>query len=299
MKKIIIAIVAVAVVMGGFFFASNQTTKTGDTFTYESVNGPVEVPTDPQRVVTDYYVGNLLAIGVPVVGADLTYTSPAWTDEMLEGITDIGQSTEIVASLEPDLIITFNADAYETYSTIAPTVYIPYGMYNEEEIVLELGKITNHEEEAEAVIDEFHALVAEAEALIDNPELTYSIIEWFNNEPYAYGNKFGRFGYVIYDVLDLKGTTAAEETILVDENSYVVLTLENLADYVGDVLIMSTPGAEPISNEITESEVFKSTSAYQNDRIYYVDSTLFYHTDMISIKAQFEVMMDIFADDKL
>src|SRR5690625_7819626 len=42
-----------------------------ETITYESENGPIEVPADPQRVVVlSSYAGDLIELGVPVVGAD-------------------------------------------------------------------------------------------------------------------------------------------------------------------------------------------------------------------------------------
>lgn len=296
MKKIIVILIMFVLTLAGCS-SEPETTSTPEMVPYETVSkGEVMIPAEPQRIVTDYYVGQLLSIGAPVVGGDLTYSSPAW-EGYLDDVTDIGQSIEAVAALEPDLIITFNETAYEQYTAIAPTILIPYGTYNEEEIITELGIITGREDEAAEVLKTYNDEVAELEKLIDNPDLTYSIIEFAMADPYVYGNNFGRLGYTIYEKLGLSCTAACEENILSDPNSYLMLTQENIAEYVGDVLILSTPGGEPVDNAITQSESFKATSAYQNDRIFYVDSDLFYFTDPLSVHEQMKAFEEILLTD--
>lgn len=296
MKKIILLLMMFVLTLAGC--SSSETTTEAEMVPYESVNGEVMIPANPQRIVTDYYVGQLLSIGAPIVGGDLTYSSPAWEGH-LDGVSDIGQSVEAVAALEPDLIITAYPDSYDQYAAIAPTIVIPYGTFNEEEIITELGIITNREDEAEQVLVDYNKEVEELAKLIDNPELTYSIIEFSMADPYIYGNNFGRLGYTIYEKLGLNCTVACEENILSDPNSYLMLTQENIAEYVGDVLILSSPNAEPVDNAITQSESFKATSAYENDRIYYVDSNLFYFTDPLSVHEQMKVFEEILQDEEI
>jgi iron complex transport system substrate-binding protein len=296
MKKILFVMMVTIITLSGC--APTTVENTAETVTYNSLSGPVQIPTMPERIVTDYYVGQLLSIGAPVVGADLTYKSPAW-DSSLTGVTDVGQSTEMVASLEPDLIITFSEQNYQAYQNIAPTVLIPYGSYNEEELIKELGVITNHVDEANAAIAAFNEEVEVLTGMVDNQENTYSILEFSMADPYVYGNKFGRGGYIIYDKMNLACTATCESTILSQDDSYIMLTQENVQDYVGDVLILSTPNAQPVDNEIINSETFKETSAYKNNQIYYVDSDLFYHTDMLSMMAQIDVLKEIFANESI
>lgn len=264
---------------------------------YDSIRGEVEVPQNPERIVTDYYTGQLLSIDAPLVGADLTYRSPAW-DGLLDGVENIGQSTEKVASLNPDLIISFSEENYKQYSKIAPTVLIPYGTYNEEEIVLELGKIVNREDAAAGVISEFNDEVEGLEKLV-NPKQTYTILEVAGKDAYFYGNKYGRLGYVIYDKLELPGTKSATDTILKNDDSFILATEENLDNFVGDVLILSTPDAKTVNNSnLLNSKTFKNTKAYKENNVFYVDSNLFYHTDMISIEKQINILKGILDDEK-
>lgn len=296
MKKILLVMILGVITLSGCSTTSEEVSS--EMVIYNSLSGPVEIPANPERIVTDYYVGQLLSIGAPIVGGDLTYTSPAW-ESSLSGVTDVGQSTEMVASLEPDLIITFSEQNYQMYQSIAPTVLIPYGSYNEEELITELGVITNREAQASEVLATFNNEVEALIEMVDNQENTYSILDFSMVDPYVYGNKFGRAGYIIYDKMNLPCTETCESTILSQDDSYIMLTQENVQDYVGDVLILATPGGEPIDNAILSSDTFKATSAYQKNQIYYVDSTLFYHTDMMSMMKQIEVLKEIFANESI
>lgn len=294
MKKIIISLLSIILLTG----CTSATTNEYDTKIYSSEKGDVKIPKKAKAIVTDGYCGNLLAVGAPVVGCDLTFTSTAWKEQS-ENIKDIGQSVEKIASLNPDLIITWNATTYEQMSAIAPTILISYGAFDEKAIVVELGKITGQETQAEKVIKEHEANVERLSNLIKHKEYTYSIVEKLNEDIYAYGNKFGRLGSVLYDEIDIKGTEKAESTILIEKNSFIQLTGETVSDFIGDVLIIATPNAEQTSYSILTGPVFDATSASKNKRIYYVDSTLWYHTDMISIKEQMEVWGEITQQNNL
>ncbi len=288
MKRIILFIFGIFILAG----CQTQTGTEGDTFTYESTKGDVELPTDPQRIVTDAYVGQLLSLGAPVVGGDLTYTSPAW-DGLTDDITNVGSSVEEVAALNPDLIVTWNEQMYEQYQSIAPTVLIPYGTYNEEDFVKELGKITNRNEEADELLNKFDNKVDELKDVL-NSDYTYSIVELSANDAYVYGNTFARLGYVLYDKLDLKCPSACEEDILKDTPdgaSYIQLTEELMNKYIGDVIILSSKNANS-SNKLIETKTFKNLDAVKNNRVINVDADLFYQNDMLSIFEQIDALKE-------
>ncbi|OMD83966.1 hypothetical protein BSK49_22875 [Paenibacillus odorifer] len=90
--------------------------------------GDVNVPANPQRVVVDWDLGPVLGVGVVPVGASNTqleysqFLKP-FLDETVQDIGAEGSvSFEKVLELAPDVIITWNKDAYSNYSKIAPTV---------------------------------------------------------------------------------------------------------------------------------------------------------------------------------
>lgn len=286
MKRIILFIFGVFVLTGCSTQESSKTTS--DTFTYESVKGDVELPTDPKRIVTDGYVGQLLSINAPVVGGDLTYISPAW-DGLTDDITNIGSSLEEAAALSPDLIITWNEAMYEQYQSIAPTVLIPYGTYNEEDMVTELGKITNRNSEAEELLNKFNDKVEDLRSVL-SPDYTYSIVELSADDAYLYGNTYARLGYVLYDKLNLKCPEACEKDVIKDTPdgaSYLQLSEELMDKYIGDVIILSSPNANS-TNKLIESDTYKNLDAVKNKRVINVDSDLFYQNDMLSIFDQID-----------
>ena len=71
---------------------TEQSETPSGTITYESENGPVEVPATPQRVIVlSSYVGDLLALGVNMVGVDSwSKANPAFADKIkdAEEVTD-------------------------------------------------------------------------------------------------------------------------------------------------------------------------------------------------------------------
>src|SRR5699024_7990393 len=102
---------------------------TEETRMFETVNGEIEIPSKPKRIVTDFYGGELLTVGANVVGVEPTAFDHPFIQDKLEETEDIGEPINIekVLSLQPDLIVVMYDDHYEQLSEIAPTVYIPYG----------------------------------------------------------------------------------------------------------------------------------------------------------------------------
>src|SRR5699024_11522052 len=78
-----------------------------ETINYESENGPIEVPADPQRVVVlSSYAGDLNELGVPVVGADAwSLDNPNFKEGLKDAEEVSDESIEKILELEPDLII--------------------------------------------------------------------------------------------------------------------------------------------------------------------------------------------------
>ncbi|GAA4974014.1 iron-siderophore ABC transporter substrate-binding protein [Pseudonocardia tropica] len=109
--------------------AAPRTVQTGD--------GPVEVPANPQRIVTlhNYTTTALLDVGVTPVGTIQVSGAtmlPQFT-RALSGVPTVGQNDQIdyekIASLQPDLIVGGAVPGidygYDKLSAIAPTVMWP------------------------------------------------------------------------------------------------------------------------------------------------------------------------------
>lgn len=107
--------------------ASAPTTKKVPT-----INGDIEIPTDPQRIVVDAYLPTLLLLGEKPVGATAKDLENVHIQDQIDGIENTGESSaEKIVELNPDLIISANSDPelYEKLSKIAPTVILPYETY--------------------------------------------------------------------------------------------------------------------------------------------------------------------------
>lgn len=289
MKKII-TIVSIFVLFLTACTNEDSASSTKGERKYESLSGEVSIPKKPERIVSDYYCGDLLALETNVVGCDLSYKSPSWD---LTGITDIGQSTEKTASLNPDLIITFNADNYPIFKELAPTILIPYGSYNEEDLLKELAKITDTEKKSESLLNEFNKQSDELKDLLatkyDLDKTSFSTVEAFGDDAYVYGNTWSRFGYVMYNKMGLKMPKTAEKKLMSDDpagETYLALSEELINDYVGDVVLVSTPTGKQVDNPIFNSNTFKNTSAMKNKQVYYVNAELFYNNDILSLLDQ-------------
>lgn len=291
MKRIIIATLLISLFLIG---CEVSNAKDNEVKVYNSESGDIEIPSNPKAIVADYYVGELIKLDANLVGADLTYSSSLWGNT-LEGITDVGQSMEAVAALEPDLIITINESFVDQYKEIAPTVYIPYGKYNPEELMLELSKITNTKEVAKEWIEEFNASIEELQTLV-KPDETWTILELNGEDGYFYGEHFGRSGYILYDKLGLSSTQRAEQDYVRKDDSYINATVEVLPDYIGDNLILVTFGEEQYSrHHFLNNDVWNSLEAVANNSVYYVNPDDFWYIDPFSLDVQVEILMEIFS----
>lgn len=287
MKKLLLSLTMLVLVLVGCSSTSSSSS-VGDTVSYTHSLGTVEIPTDPQRIVSEYYVGELLELDANLVGADLTYTSSAWTDQITEKeIVDVAQSAEKIASLNPDLIITFKPETYDTYSAIAPTVYIEYGKYTERELMKELGTITNRVDNATAWETRFDEQMVELAEVFDKTK-TYSIVEMFGSDLTVFGNTWGRGGNILYDELQLNVTEAAQKDIFDTNVGYLTVNYESLPSYVGDVLFMVDPAGNADGEEFINSDVYKNLEPVKNNEVYIIDSSYFGYTDPLSMDMQIE-----------
>jgi len=121
----------------------NQKSSGGETFTYESETGPVEVPKNPRRVVSlSGFTGNLMHLGVPVVGADIWSKNAAQFAEKLKDVEEASEENlEKLIELDPDLIIALStAKNLDKIGEIAPTVTYTWGALDIFNMHIEIGK---------------------------------------------------------------------------------------------------------------------------------------------------------------
>ncbi|OPH53486.1 ABC transporter substrate-binding protein [Paenibacillus ferrarius] len=278
--------------------ASTTPASKSSTLIYQSEEGPVEVPSNPHRVVviTRFLTGNVMALGVPVVGVDeMSKTNPKFEEKLknVQAITD--ESVEKIIELQPDLIIGLSdIKNIDKFKKIAPTVTYTYGKVDYLTQQLEIGKLLNKEKEAKAWVDDFKTRVKTAGEKIKakiGENATVSVIETFNKQLYVYGDNFGRGTEILYQggfglAKPEKVQTATQK------EGYFAVSSEVLKDYFGDYVIFSKNADE--DNSFQNTETYKNIPAVKNQRVYEANAKAFYFNDPLSMEYQLEFFIQSF-----
>lgn len=257
----------------------------------------MEVPSNPQRVVvlTRLLTGNVMALGVPLVGVDeMSKTNPNFAEKLrdAEAVTD--ESLEKIIELEPDLIIgETGIKNVDKLKQIAPTVTYTYGKVDYLTQQLEVGKLLNKEKEAQAWVDDFQVRTKKAGEEIKakiGADATVSVIETFNKQLYVYGDNFGRGTEILYQAFGLKMPEKVLEATKTD--GYFAVSQEVLKDYFGDYVIFSKDADE--DNSFQNTETYKNIPAVQNNHVYEANAKAFYFNDPLSMEYQLEFFIKSF-----
>lgn len=279
--------------------APGGTTDNG-TRTVDTDKGPVEIPTDPKTIVSDYYLGELLAVDVkPVIASPYALNNP-FLAGMCDGIEELNTvsaetSLEMIAEKQPDLIITITEADYEKYSKIAPTVYIQDGKRSDEDLFRYIASLVNKEDAAEAYINEFNDKVATVkdEMVSIVGDRTVSILEVWPQEIYTMGSRFARGGSILYDMWGLKAPEAIQSTMVDGDETYKVISVEALPDYAGDFILYGVlDGAD--SAYVDDSQLWQNLPAVKADRVLPYEQVAFMHRDPITLTNQLDIFVDFF-----
>jgi iron complex transport system substrate-binding protein len=264
--------------------------------TITTVNGDIEVPVHPQRIVAEEYLGSLIALDVIPVGAPGLTLENYYFKEALQGVADTGvygkPSAEQILGLTPDLIITANGDSYAQLSKIAPTVVIPYGdLKNAHEELTYFGELLGKESEAKAWLEKYDERIAAAKAKVDAvipADATFSIMENADNKTWVYGDNFGRGGQPVYQALGRTPPAEIKDEIM--EKQWAEVSAEVLDKYAGDYIILT-------SNTLTVDDfkkepIWSSLPAVKNGHLYVWTEEHSWYYDPIAVLAQTEELAD-------
>ncbi|KXH80906.1 siderophore ABC transporter substrate-binding protein [Sporosarcina sp. HYO08] len=187
---------------------------------------------------------------------------------------------EAIHALKPDVIFISGrqADLYDDLSDIAPTIYVGVdtAKYMESfkgnmEMVAELfGK----EDEMKAELEDIDAQIATIKEETANKDEKALIVLGSEGKVSAYGSN-SRFG-LIHDVFGFK---AADEKIEVSTHGQNV-SFEYILETNPDILFVidrdAAVGDGASAKDSIENELVQKTTAYQNDKIIYLDPEYWY-----------------------
>ncbi|MBT2289547.1 AraC family transcriptional regulator [Paenibacillus albidus] len=284
--------------------SSNTGNAAAATKTYMDSKGEVTIPMNPERIIdlTGSAIGNLLVLDVkPIAAADGSLKNP-FHEGRLEHIINVGAepNAEAILELDPDLIITFDyieESQYEQLAQIAPVVRLKYGSGTPQDLLLEFGKITRKEAAAQQWIEEWNAKIAEVKPEITKVvgDKTVSILQPYAKGIYAWGDKGGRGGEILYGDLELKAPDIIQKTLIDGEEFGGDLSIELLPEYAGDYIFTSNWGWDDgDANVVYGSKVWKSLPALKNNQVFFIDEKGSYYNDPISLDAQLKFIVESF-----
>jgi len=248
--------------------------------------GEAVIEKNPKKVVVfDFGVLDTLdELGIEVTGVPQA-TMPSYlkkySDKKYMNVGSLKEPDfEAIHALEPDVIFISGrqAELYEQFAEIAPTVYvgIDYTNYMDSftknmNLIGEMfGKEDQVASELKDVKESVETLNQKASAL-DQKGL---IVLANEGKVSAYGPS-SRFG-IVHDVF---GFGAVDEKIEVSTHGQSI-TFEYIKEKNPDVLFVidraTAVGGEIGAKEIVENELVKNTSAYKNNKIIYLDADSWY-----------------------
>lgn len=260
------------------------------TITYQSENGPIEVPADPQRVILlSGFTGNVIDLGVNVVGVDVwSKNNPTFEKEMkdVEEVSD--EDLEKIIELEPDLIIGLsNIKNLDKLSEIAPTVTYTWGKVDYLTQHIEIGKLLNKEKEAQAWVDNFKKEAEEAGNEIRakiGEDATVSVMESYGKDLYVFGSNWARGTEILYQAMNLKMPEKVKE--VAEESGYFTLSAEVIPEYAGDYVILSKYSDADTSFQ--ETETYKNIPAVKNNHVFEMNGQGASFSDPVTLEKQLE-----------
>lgn len=267
-----------------------------ETITYESENGPIEVPADPQRVIVlSTYAGDVMALDVPLVGVDAWSKNNPRFDKDLANVEEVTEDNlEKIIELEPDLIVGLSTiKNIDKLNEIAPTVMFTYGKVDYLTQHLEIGKLLNKEKEAQDWITDFQKRAQQAGDDIRaeiGEDATVSVIENFDKQLYVFGDNWGRGTEILYQEMKLKMPEKVKEMALKD--GYYALSQEVLPEYMGDYVIFSKDSEQ--DNSFQETDLYKNTPAVKNGQVFEANAKEFYFNDPLTLEYQLEFFIEKF-----
>jgi iron complex transport system substrate-binding protein len=297
MKKLLLPFMLIFVLLisacsSGSTESKNDSSKNGEskTIIYQSEDGPVKVPANPKRVVVlGSYAGNVMSLGVNIVGVDSWSKMNPRFEKKLKGVEEVSdENLEKIIKLKPDLIIglstTKNVDKLKK---IAPTVTYTYDKVDYLTQHVEIGKLLNKEKEAQSWVNDFKKRTAKAGSDIKakiGEDTTVSVIENFDKQLYVFGDNWGRGTEILYQEMKLKMPEKVKKMALKD--GYYAISPEVLPEYAGDYLIFSKNQDGDTSFEKTDT--YKNIPAVKNNHVFEANAKEFYFNDPITLDYQLD-----------
>jgi iron complex transport system substrate-binding protein len=266
--------------------AGAAATAAPEEITVTHAQGETTVPVNPERVLTFDMAAltTLDALEVDVWGlpkANLPGTLEQYASDEYENIGTLFEPDyEVVQAAEPDLIIVAGRSAavYPELSRIAPTIDLSNDAADFRNSVVAnaeiLGEIFDRSDDVEEMVATLDDSISDVQDLAADAG-TGLIVMTNAGEVSAFGPG-SRFGF-LHDDLGVEPAIEDVEAATHGEAVSFEFLLETNPDWLFVVdRDAATTGATDNAKAVLDNEIVKQMSAYQNDRIVYVDPVAWY-----------------------
>lgn len=241
----------------------------------------VEIPVNPQRIVTINMTAEAIALGVKPAGAAENWLT-SLDETQKEGIESVGAVSNLnyekILELEPELIITpmnvTNEDTIEALSKIAPTVVGPF-FGNAIENLRTIGDVLGKSEEAESWISSYEEKAKNVKSKLSDeiPEGKTALLIQLSSKNATYIYPASTWP-TIYEVL---GLTLPDAAPLKELTAGANLSLDQLTEYNPDYIFLTSvndASMPELKQQFTNHSVWNSLSAVKNNHVYTLGSRL-------------------------
>lgn len=248
--------------------------------------GETKVKKKPEKVVVfDFGVlDSLDKLGVEVAGvpqANIPSYLEKYKDSKYENVGGLMEPDfEKISEIAPDLIIISGrqADSYEKFAEIAPTVYMGIDTKNYMDSFTNnmktLGKIFGKEKEVEKELARINEQIEAVKAKTEKANGKALIVLTTGGKVSAYGPG-SRFG-IIHDVLGIQPVDANIKVSPHGQSISFEYIAEKNPDYLFVVDRDAVVEGKPSAKQTIENELVKKTNAYKNNRIIYLNPNYWY-----------------------
>ncbi|PTU57020.1 iron ABC transporter substrate-binding protein [Sphaerisporangium cinnabarinum] len=287
------------------------------TVTIEDNHGTVEVPVNPERVVAldNHVFETLSAWEVPLVAAPKGIMGdglwPEYTED--DAVLDVGMhrepNLESIVAAEPDLIIGGYrfSDSYDDIKAQNPDAVVVElaprdGEDQSSELVRQieiLGQIFDREDEADAIVADYEAAVADAKEAYDGESTVVGLITSGGEISYS-APVTGRSIGTLFPTLGLEPAIeqAAEDTSHGDDISVEAIAAAN-PDWI---VVLDRDGAgvgegeyRPAAELVGGSEALAGVTAVAKDQVVYLDPNFYLTEDIQAYTALYEQIAQAFS----
>ncbi|OBA04028.1 Fe3+-hydroxamate ABC transporter substrate-binding protein [Paenibacillus polymyxa] len=268
----------------------------------------INIPANPQRVVTTQYLDAMLALGVKPVGAASHVLEGDYLKGKIDGIADIGNPTNVekVLELQPDLIITTedtSPKVKEQLEKIAPTVSVSFGGGDVFKQLQDVAAVLGKDKEAEQWIANFNQKAEESRKKLAGKfkkDETVTIYMTYGKDVLrVYGAR--NVGHVIYRSLKLNPPEYIRQKLAKDPKYnfvYDSISMEKLPELSGDRIIMlvyDEATTDGMLKEIEQSALWRNLPAVKNHKVYFIKADPWFTYSPLAIDQSLDEAIKLFA----